>query len=98
MDMTPIDILNIRRRTGLSQEQFSRLMGVQQATVSYWENGQHYPREVQLEMLKQLRVQFADEAQMQVNQERVQAALKVGLIAVLGFLFGGWGRAEEDDE
>lgn len=96
--MSPTDILNIRHRTGLNQEQFSRLMGVRQATVSHWENGQHYPREVQLEMLKQLGVQFADEAQMQVNQERVQAALKVGLIAVLGFLFGAWGRDEDGYE
>jgi transcriptional regulator with XRE-family HTH domain len=88
--MRPEEIISLRHRTGLNQEQFARLMGVRQATISYWETGRHAPREVQLAMLEQLRLQFADSDHQQANRERLEAALKVGLIGVLGLLFGAW--------
>lgn len=36
-DMKPIDIKKLRLRLGLTQVEFAKLMGVNQATVSKWE-------------------------------------------------------------
>ena len=39
----PIDIVAVRRRTGLTQEEFSRQIGVSTATLRNWEQGRRKP-------------------------------------------------------
>ncbi|MEX2430562.1 MAG: helix-turn-helix domain-containing protein, partial [Dehalococcoidia bacterium] len=37
-------IAELRQRLGLSQQEFARLLGVRQQTISEWETGLHAPR------------------------------------------------------
>jgi len=37
--MTPTEIRKLRKRMGLSQSSFAKLLGVHEVTVSRWENG-----------------------------------------------------------
>lgn len=38
------DVSGLRYRLGVSQQEFARLLGVRQQTVSDWETGLHAPR------------------------------------------------------
>ena len=40
---TMVDVASVRRRTGLSQDAFSRRIGVSPATLRNWEQGRRYP-------------------------------------------------------
>lgn len=42
--ITPIDVKAIRKRLGLSQEGFARLLGVSVSTVRNWEQNRRQPR------------------------------------------------------
>ena len=87
IEMTPEEIVSLRRRTGLNQVQFAGALGVRQATVSYWESGRHEPRDVQLLMLEQLRARFDGEDREERSRERLAAAIKLGLAGMMFFLF-----------
>lgn len=88
--MSPTDITNLRRRAGLTQSEFADMLGVTQATVSYWESGRHYPREVQLAMLQRLGEQltaYERENKAQAYEAMLKGALGFGVVAVLALLF-----------
>jgi DNA-binding transcriptional regulator YiaG len=39
----PVQIYDLRKRLGMTQEQFAAVLGVTYATVNAWENGRHRP-------------------------------------------------------
>ena len=45
------DVAGLRYDLGLSQQEFSRMLGVRQQTVSEWETGLHAPRGASRRML-----------------------------------------------
>ncbi|MGZ5683568.1 MAG: helix-turn-helix domain-containing protein [Usitatibacter sp.] len=47
----PIDVAAIRRRTGMTQEQFAARFGFSVATLRHWERGNRRPREAALVLL-----------------------------------------------
>lgn len=49
--IVPIDVKRVRRKTGLSQAEFSRTFGLPQATYRKWEQGQRGPNEAALMLL-----------------------------------------------
>lgn len=50
-----IDVRNIRESLGLTQAQFGELVGVDQSTVSNWENGETRPRGPAIKMIESVR-------------------------------------------
>jgi DNA-binding XRE family transcriptional regulator len=40
----PLTLMNVRKRAGLTQQQFANLLGVTISTVSNWERGVQVPR------------------------------------------------------
>ena len=53
--LTPDDIREIRFRTRLNMAEFGKLVGVSEATVSYWESGKKHPRYATAIRLNQIR-------------------------------------------
>ena len=45
------DVAGLRYNLGVSQQEFSRMLGVRQQTVSEWETGLHTPRGASRRML-----------------------------------------------
>ena len=52
--LTPNEIRAIRKRLGLTWQQFAELLGVSVSTVGGWENGRHRPRPLSLRMLRNI--------------------------------------------
>ncbi|EDP73581.1 helix-turn-helix domain-containing protein [Hydrogenivirga sp. 128-5-R1-1] len=53
--MTGKEIRELRKKLGLTQEEFAQLLGVGFTTVNRWENGKSEPRGQALEALEKLR-------------------------------------------
>ena len=52
--MSAVDIQNLRRRLGWSQEQMAREVGVSFTTINRWERGRAVPRGLSIPALEQL--------------------------------------------
>lgn len=52
--MTPAEIISLRHRLGLTQEQLAHQMGVSYTTVNRWENGHAKPHRVFVKELRRL--------------------------------------------
>jgi transcriptional regulator with XRE-family HTH domain len=56
MRPTPQEVLEIRRLRGLKQTELAKMLGVSQATISYWESGRRCRlRRVNIERLEEVR-------------------------------------------
>lgn len=53
--MTPDEIIDIRKRLGVSQEKFAALLGTTVVTINRWENGKVKPSRLYIRELKELR-------------------------------------------
>ena len=53
--MTCDEIKELRRLSGLSQEDFARELGISFATVNRWENGRAAPSRLALRLLEQFK-------------------------------------------
>ena len=53
--MTCDEIKELRRLSGLSQEDFARELGISFATVNRWENGRTLPSRLALRLLEQFK-------------------------------------------
>ncbi|HUS59579.1 MAG TPA: helix-turn-helix domain-containing protein [Planctomycetota bacterium] len=53
--MTVDEIKELRRLSGLSQEEFARELGISFATVNRWENGRALPSRLALRLLEQFK-------------------------------------------
>ena len=49
--IVPVDVKRVRKKTGLSQAEFSRTFGIPLATYRKWEQGQRGPNEAALMLL-----------------------------------------------
>jgi putative transcriptional regulator len=49
--IVPVDVKSVRKKTGLSQAEFSRTFGLPPATYRKWEQGQRGPNEAALMLL-----------------------------------------------
>lgn len=49
--IVPVDVKRVRKKTGLSQAEFSRTFGLSPATYRKWEQGQRAPTEASLLLL-----------------------------------------------
>lgn len=47
-------VIELRKRLGLTQEQFSHRLGVAYVTVNRWENGKFQPKGLSLEALRRM--------------------------------------------
>ncbi len=63
--MTGKEIKELRKKLGLTQEEFAKLLGVGYTTVNRWENGKNEPRGQALEALERLKtlVEEAEEGE-----------------------------------
>jgi DNA-binding transcriptional regulator YiaG len=52
--MKPEDIVKLRKRLKLTQENLANLIGAQRSTVARWELGENEPRGANLKALKEL--------------------------------------------
>lgn len=52
--MTPDQILQARRKLGLSQAEFAELILVSSRTVKYWESGERNPSKLAVQRMKDL--------------------------------------------
>lgn len=52
--MTPNQVLQARRKLGLSQAAFAELIGVSPRAVKYWERGQRNPSKVAVKRIQDL--------------------------------------------
>lgn len=51
---TPVDIKELRKRTGMTQQQMANRMGVAKQTVHRWEIGQSKPSQLAIRQLHRL--------------------------------------------
>jgi putative transcriptional regulator len=51
-EYSDLDVVAVRKKTGLSQDKFARLMGVSPATYRNWEQGRRRPRGAAMALLR----------------------------------------------
>ena len=54
VSMKPIEVLQARRKLGLSQAAFAELMLVSARTIKYWESGERKPSKLAVQRMKDL--------------------------------------------
>jgi putative transcriptional regulator len=52
--MSPSEVLQARRKLGLSQAAFAELMLVSSRTIKYWESGERKPSKLAVQRMKDL--------------------------------------------
>ena len=75
--MKPEEIRELRKKLGLTQEEFARLLGVGYTTINRWENGKSEPRGQALEVLEKLKT-IVEEAEKgkDITLEELKEILK----------------------
>lgn len=63
-----LDVAAIRKKTGLTQEEFAQRLSIRVGTLRHWERGTHYPRGPARTLLKVI----------DKEPEAVERALRVG--------------------
>ena len=59
--MSPSEVLQARRKLGLSQAAFAELMLVSARTVKYWESGERKPSKLAVQRMKDLTGELWDD-------------------------------------
>ncbi len=89
--MAPSEIRQLRERLGWSQTQLGASLHVSQIAVSQWERGLSQPDAYRLATLSQLKNRLdaikTDEQLQAFLSELVVAALTLGVIGLLAYLF-----------
>ncbi len=89
--MAPSEIRQLRERLGWSQTQLGASLHVSQIAVSQWERGLSQPDAYRLATLSQLKNRLdaikTDEQLQAFLRELVVAALTLGVIGLLAYLF-----------
>jgi transcriptional regulator with XRE-family HTH domain len=80
-NMTPAEIVKLRKALGKTQAEFGELLGSEQATVSRWESGQWEPNAHQVKLMQG----FKEAAEQHEGLKELLAG--AGLIAALALLF-----------
>ena len=82
--MTKEEIRELRKRLGLTQEQFGKLLNAHPITVSRWESGEYKPDAYQTQFMEKYQKSKIDE-----SGKEVLAGLLIGagIMAAIALLF-----------